>query len=86
MCLYIYTYICIHSFLDVLIHIQPYICNHFPLIEMVPLIKKPPGPNPKFSEYIFQRGQYILQFRLLKNQLLPESFELGGQFGGWNDN
>ena len=33
--------------------------NHFPLIKMVPLIKKPPSPNPKFFEYIFKRGQYI---------------------------
>ena len=24
------------------------------------LIIKPPGPNPKFSEYIFKRSQYIL--------------------------
>ena len=62
------------------IHVYIYIYNHFPLIKMVPLIKKPPGPNPKFSEYIFKRGQYILQLKLLKNQLLPESFELGGQF------
>ena len=38
----------------------PLIINHFPRIKMVPLIKKPPGPNPKFSEYIFKRGQYIL--------------------------
>ena len=29
------------------------------LLKVPPIIKKP-GPNPKFSEYIFKRGQYIL--------------------------
>ena len=36
------------------------------LLKVLPIIK-PPSPNPKFSEYIFKRGQYILYLKLLKS-------------------
>ena len=43
-----------------------YIHTYNPFIRLlkVLLIIKPPSPNPKFSEYIFKRGQYIPQLKL----------------------
>ena len=34
--------------------------NHFMPLLKAHLILKLPGPNPKFSEYMLERGQYIL--------------------------
>ena len=54
--------------------------NPFIRLLKVLLIIKPPSPNPKFSEYIFKRGQYILSLKLLKSQIFPNSSELGSKF------
>ena len=56
-CIYTHMYVCVYC---IHIYIDIYIYNLFlPLLKVPLMIKKSPGPNPKFSEYIFKRGQYI---------------------------
>ena len=52
--IYVHTYIYIYVCTYVYTHMHIY--NPLILLIKVPLIIKPPGPNPKFSEYIYLKG------------------------------
>ena len=48
-----------------------------PLFNKAPPILKPPSPNPAFSQYIFKRGQYRSQLKLLTQTDLPKFIRIG---------
>ena len=80
-CIYTYMYV----YLFVLVYMCMYTCNPFIRLLKVLLIIKNPSTHPKFSEYIFKRGQYILYLKLLKSQIFPNSSELGSKVWCYHD-